>query len=135
MDELSWLYKIASMGGKPPEALATVLGNGLFGCFAYTDGALVGAGRALADGLDCADIACIACIAVHPGQQGRGLGTAIMRRLLAQTGQCKKVFLLRQAGHRRLLPQARLPAHDHRHGDLGRPSRRHGLRRARPGTR
>jgi hypothetical protein len=35
MDELSRLYKIASMGDKPPEALATVLGNSLFGCFAY----------------------------------------------------------------------------------------------------
>lgn len=96
MDELSRLYKIASMGDKPPEALATVLGNSLFGCFAYAShGALVGAGRALADGLDCAYIA---DVAVHPDHQGRGLGTATMRRLLAQTSQYKKVFRYAKAG-------------------------------------
>ena len=95
MDELSRLYKIASVGNKPPEALATVLGNSLFGCFAYADGAFAGAGRALADGPDCAYIA---DVAVLPDHQGRGLGTAIMRRLLAQAGQYKKVILNAKPG-------------------------------------
>jgi hypothetical protein len=56
MDELSSLYRIAPLGNKPPEALATVFGNSMFMCFVYLGGVLVGAGRVLADGLDCAYI-------------------------------------------------------------------------------
>jgi hypothetical protein len=52
--ELSELYRIAPLGSKPPDVLATVFGNSMFACFAYHGGALVAAGRALADGLDCA---------------------------------------------------------------------------------
>ena len=74
-EELSGLYRIAPLGDKPPDALATVFGNSMFTCFAYAGGALAGAGRALADGLDCAYIA---DVAVHPAHQGRGLGTAII---------------------------------------------------------
>jgi hypothetical protein len=50
-EELSGLYRIAPLGDKPPDALATVFGNSMFTCFAYASGALAGAGRALADGL------------------------------------------------------------------------------------
>jgi hypothetical protein len=35
MDELSSLYRIAPLGDKPPEALATVFGNSMFMCFVY----------------------------------------------------------------------------------------------------
>jgi hypothetical protein len=92
MDELSRLYKIASMGDKPPEALATVLGNSLFGCFAYASyGGLVGAGRAPADGLDCAYIA---DVAVHRTTRAAASAprscAGCSRRLLAQTSQYKK---------------------------------------------
>src|SRR5262245_45099161 len=80
MDELSSLYRIAPPGNKPPEALATVFGNSMFMCFVYVGGILVGAGRVLADGLDCAYIA---DVAVHPDHQGRGLGKAIIRQLVA----------------------------------------------------
>ena len=51
--ELSNLYRIAPLGDKPPDALATVFGNSMFKCFVYAGEVLVGAGRALADGLDC----------------------------------------------------------------------------------
>jgi hypothetical protein len=44
MDELSRLYRVAPLGNKPPEALATVFGNSMFVCFAYLGGVLVGAG-------------------------------------------------------------------------------------------
>ena len=44
MDELSSLYRIAPLGSKPPEALATVFGNSMFMCFVYLGGVLVGAG-------------------------------------------------------------------------------------------
>jgi GNAT superfamily N-acetyltransferase len=94
-EELSGLYRIAPLGDKPPDALATVFGNSMFTCFAYADGALAGAGRALADGLDCAYIA---DVAVHPAHQGRGLGTAIIRQLVAHCEGHKKNILYANPG-------------------------------------
>jgi ribosomal protein S18 acetylase RimI-like enzyme len=97
MDELSRLYRVAPLGNKPPEALATVFGNSMFVCFAYLGGVLVGAGRVLADGLDCAYIA---DVAVHPDQQGRGLGTAIIRQLVALSQNHKKIIFTPTRGPR-----------------------------------
>ena len=93
--ELSELYRIAPLGDKPPDALATVFGNSMFTCFGYHDGALVAAGRALADGLDCAYIA---DVAVHPAHQGHGLGTEVIRRLTALAGGHKKIILYANPG-------------------------------------
>ena len=94
-EELSDLYRVAPLGIKPPEALRTVFGNSMFRCFAYADGTLVGAGRALADGLDCAYIG---DVAVHPDEQGRGLGKEIIRRLVEQAGGHKKIILYANPG-------------------------------------
>src|SRR5215470_13010653 len=93
--ELSTLYRIAPLGDKPPGALATVFGNSRFVCFAYAGGTLAGAGRVLADGLDCAYIA---DVAVHPDHQGRGLGTEIIRRLVALAQGHKKIILYANPG-------------------------------------
>jgi len=114
MDELSSLYRIAPLGDKPPEALAAVFGNSMFMCFVYAGDVLVGAGRVLADGLDCAYIA---DVAVHPGHQGRGLGKAIIGQLVALSHNHKKIILYANPD-RRLLRQTRLPAHEHGDGDL-----------------
>ena len=94
-DELSELYRIAPLGEKPPDALATVFGNSMFSCFCYAGRVLVGAGRALADGLDCAYLA---DIAVHPQHQGRGLGQAIVRHLVEQCRGHKKIILYANPG-------------------------------------
>ena len=94
-DELSELYRIAPLGSKPPEALRTVFGNSRFAAFAYTGGVLIGAGRALADGLDCAYLA---DVAVHPAHQGRGVGRAIIRRLVAGAKGHKKILLYANPG-------------------------------------
>ena len=93
--ELSRLYRIAPLGDKPPEALATVLGNSMFTCFVYAGDVLAGAGRALADGLDCAYIA---DVAVHPDHQGHGLGKAIIRRLVTLSQNHKKIILYANPG-------------------------------------
>jgi GNAT superfamily N-acetyltransferase len=93
--ELSALYRIAPLGDKPPEALATVFGNSMFTCFAYSGGVLAGAGRALADGLDCAYLA---DVAVHPDHQGRGLGTEIIGRLVELSRGHKKIILYANPG-------------------------------------
>jgi GNAT superfamily N-acetyltransferase len=93
--ELSNLYRIAPLGDKPPEALATVFGNSMFKCFGYLDRDLVAAGRVLADGLDCAYIA---DVAVHPDHQGRGLGQEVIRRLVDLSRGHKKIILYANPG-------------------------------------
>ena len=120
--ELSELYRIAPLGIKPPDALKTVFGHSMFVCFAYAGDVLAGAGRALADGLDCAYIA---DVAVHPEHQGRGLGQAVIRRLVALAEGHKKIILYANPGTEGLLPRAGLPAHEHGDGDLARPGARH----------
>lgn len=94
-DELSQLYRIAPLGVKPPESLKTVFGNSRFKCFVRADDRLVGAGRALADGLDCSYIA---DVAVHPDHQGRGLGRAIIGKLVELSGEHNKIILYANPG-------------------------------------
>ncbi|MFE5597832.1 GNAT family N-acetyltransferase [Streptomyces coelicoflavus] len=95
LDELSRLYLLAPLGNKPPESLATVYGNSRYMCFVYAGDALVGAGRALADGADCAYIA---DVAVHPEHQGRGLGSDIIRKLVELAAGHKKIILYAAPG-------------------------------------
>jgi ribosomal protein S18 acetylase RimI-like enzyme len=88
--ELSALYLIAPLGHKPADRLQTVFTNSAFRCFAYKDGCLVGAGRVLADGGDCAYI----CdVAVLPSYQGTGLGKEIIRRLVTLSQGHNKIIL------------------------------------------
>lgn len=88
--ELSNLYRLAPLGDKPPALLQTVFGNSLFKCFLYEGGALVAAGRALADGADCAYI----CdIAVMPSHQGTGLGKQVVQHLVEASRGHKKIIL------------------------------------------
>lgn len=93
--ELSDLYRSAPLGDKPPTALATGFGNSMFTRLVYAGDRLVGAGRALADGLDCAYIA---DVAVHPDHQGRGLGKAIIRQLVTAARGHKKIILYAKPG-------------------------------------
>jgi GNAT superfamily N-acetyltransferase len=94
-DQLSELYRVAPLGLKPPDALATVFGNSMFVRFVYGGDDLVGAGRVLADGLDCAYIA---DIAVHPDHQGRGLGRSMIERLVVAAAGHKKIILYANPG-------------------------------------
>jgi ribosomal protein S18 acetylase RimI-like enzyme len=55
----------------------------------------VAAGRALADGLDCAYIA---DVAVHPDHQGRGLGQQVIRQLVELSEGHKKIILYANPG-------------------------------------
>jgi ribosomal protein S18 acetylase RimI-like enzyme len=56
---------------------------------------LVGAGRALADGVDCSYL----CdIAVHPDFQGHGLGTAIIGKLKELSAGHRKIILYANPG-------------------------------------
>ena len=89
-DELAGLYRAAPLGNKTPEGLKTAFGNSMFRCFVYDDGALVGVGRVLADGVDCAYVCDVALL---PSHQGTGLGKEIVARLVALSQGHKKIIL------------------------------------------
>jgi ribosomal protein S18 acetylase RimI-like enzyme len=87
---LSHLYKIAPLGDKHPDDLRTAFTNSMFKCFVFDGGILAGAGRALADGIDCSYI----CdVAIHPDFQGQGLGKAIIGKLRDLSAGHKKIIL------------------------------------------
>jgi GNAT superfamily N-acetyltransferase len=94
-EELSELYRVAPLGVMPAAALATVFGNSMYKCFVNDGDHVIGAGRALADGVDCAYIA---DIAVHPDHQGRGLGGAFIERLVAAAEGHRKLILYANPG-------------------------------------
>jgi ribosomal protein S18 acetylase RimI-like enzyme len=94
-DELSALYEIAPLGHKRPADLKTVFENSMFRCFVYEGGRLIAAGRALADGIDCSYI----CdVAVHPAHQGKGIGKAVVARLVERSRGHRKIILYAVAG-------------------------------------
>lgn len=88
--ELSALYRAAPLGDKSPAWLKTAFTNSMFRCLVRENGRLVGAGRALADGVDCSYI----CdVAVLPSHQGRGLGRQIVGRLVELSRGHRKIIL------------------------------------------
>jgi ribosomal protein S18 acetylase RimI-like enzyme len=89
-EELSTLYRLAPLGNKMPSDLQTAFSNSMFKCFVFAAGRLMGAGRVLADGVDCAYL----CdVAVHPECQGRGIGRELVARLVALSAGHKKIIL------------------------------------------
>lgn len=89
-NELSALFLAAPLGNKNPVDLKTVFTNSMFRCFVHDDGKLVGVGRVLADGVDCAYI----CdIAVMPSHQGTGLGQQIVGKLVDLSRGHRKIIL------------------------------------------
>lgn len=92
---LSQLYRIAPLGEKKPDDLRVSFANSRYCCFAFDDGQLVAAGRALADGVDCSYL----CdVAVHPRCQGRGLGKEVIRRLRDLSAGHRKIILYASPG-------------------------------------
>lgn len=92
--ELAELYRV-TLGEKSPDDLRVAFTNSRFKVFAYDGERLVGAGRAIADGVDCAYL----CdVAIHPGYQGRGLGRELMVQLRRLTEGHRKLVLYAAAG-------------------------------------
>jgi ribosomal protein S18 acetylase RimI-like enzyme len=88
--ELAALYRAAPLGDKSPADLRLVFANSRFRCLVFDGGKLVAAGRALADGRDCAYL----CdIAVLPGYQGKGLGKELVARLVGRCQGHRKIIL------------------------------------------
>ena len=94
-EELSNLYRIAPLGEKKVDELQTSFRNSMFMCFVFEDTQLVGAGRALADGVDCSYI----CdVAIHPQWQGKGIGKSIIQKLIDLSEGHKKIILYANPG-------------------------------------
>ncbi len=88
--ELSELYRLAPLGNKSADWLRRAFGNSMFRCIVREEGRIVGAGRAVADGVDCSYL----CdIAVLPSHQGRGLGKRIVQRLVDASRGHRKIIL------------------------------------------
>lgn len=88
--KLSELYRIAPLGNKSADWLKTAFSNSMFRFFARENGLLVAAGRAVADGADCAYI----CdIVVRPSYQGQGLGREVIGRLISASHGHRKIIL------------------------------------------
>ena len=93
--ELEALYRAAPLGNKNADDLKLEFGNSMFCCYARDHGRLVGAGRVLADGRDCAYL----CdVAVLPDYQGTGVGKQIVERLLDNSKGHNKIILYAVAG-------------------------------------
>lgn len=93
--QLSNLYRMAPLGEKQPADLQRVYGNSMFCCFVFHGDILVGAGRGLADGRDCSYL----CdVAVHPQYQGKGLGSAIVAKLIELSAGHNKIMLYSEPG-------------------------------------
>jgi ribosomal protein S18 acetylase RimI-like enzyme len=89
-NELADLYRSAPLGNKNPADLKIAFTNSKFVCLVREGETLVGVGRALADGVDCAYI----CdVAVLPNHQGTGLGKQIVAKLVSLSAGHKKIIL------------------------------------------
>lgn len=94
-DELSHLYKIAPLGDKKPQDLKTAFENSMYKCFIYDGDKLIGAGRAVADGID---VSYICDLAIDPKYQAQGLGKKIMEKLMEFSKGYSKIILFASVG-------------------------------------
>jgi ribosomal protein S18 acetylase RimI-like enzyme len=94
-NELSELCRIAPLGNKTAQGLKLAFSNSMFKCFVFDGDALIGVGRAVADGIDCSYL----CdVAIHPDFQGRGLGKAIILKLNELSAGHRKIILYANPG-------------------------------------
>jgi GNAT superfamily N-acetyltransferase len=89
-EELSAMFLAAPLGIKSGAHLRTVFTASRFRCFVRDGGRLVGAGRVLSDGADCAYVCDIALL---PSHQGRGLGGRIIEHLVGLSRGHRKIIL------------------------------------------
>lgn len=88
--ELANLYERAPLTKKYPDKLQQAFGNSLFRWIIRDGNQIIGAGRALADGCECAYVCDVALL---PEYQGKGLGKAIVHRLVEQAQDHKRIIL------------------------------------------
>ncbi len=80
--QLATVFKRAPLGERDPAVLREVFQNSGVRCFAWDGGELVGAGRAITDGVR---YAVIFDVVVLPEYQGKGIGRQIMVSLIERS--------------------------------------------------
>lgn len=81
-ERLAMVFECAPLGRRDPVVLRRVFENSGVCCFAWADGKIIGAGRAITDRVR---YAVIFDMVVLPEYQGRGIGTRIMDFLIDRT--------------------------------------------------
>lgn len=81
-DRLAAIFKRAPLGDRNPKVLRRVFTNSGVRCFAWIGQDLVGAGRAITDGVH---YAAIFDVVVSPEYQNKGVGKQIMSYLIAHS--------------------------------------------------
>jgi ribosomal protein S18 acetylase RimI-like enzyme len=94
-NEVDWsaltkLIEVAGLGQREAALVERVFKGSFAVCFAYEDGKLIGAGRAISDGVTSS---VIYDVVVSPQCQGRGIGKQIMQDLIARLPR-RSVMLL-----------------------------------------
>jgi ribosomal protein S18 acetylase RimI-like enzyme len=80
-EELARVVELASLGKRDSRKLELAFRNSGVRCFASAGDRLIGAGRAISDGVW---RAAIYDVVVHPEFQGKGVGTQILRQLVQE---------------------------------------------------
>ena len=93
-EKLADVFRRAPLGEREPAALREAFANSSIRCFVFDAGELVGAGRALSDGVW---HTLVVDVVLLPEYQGQGLGKAIMK-FLADRSQSPKLMLYSAPG-------------------------------------
>jgi len=93
-DRLALIFELAPLGHRDPAVLREVFKNSGVRCFAWDERELIGAGRALTDGIR---FAVIFDVVVLPEYQGRGIGKQIMT-FLVERSKASNILLHAVAG-------------------------------------
>ena len=94
-EELAEVVRLAPLRARNASDLKGTFTNSKYKCFAFDSEKLVGVGRALADGKDCA---VICDIAILPEYQGKGIGKQVVQNLIDLTRNHNKIILYANPG-------------------------------------
>ncbi len=86
---LAFVFKMAPLGERDPLKLKEAFLNSGVRCFVWCEGEIIGAGRAITDGVS---YAAIFDVVVLPAYQGKGIGKQIMR-FLAERSRAPNILL------------------------------------------
>ncbi len=93
--ELAVVFELAPLGYRDPDLLKAVFISSRYRCFLYDGDRIIGAGRALADGVDCS---VICDVVVHPDYQGLKQGKRMVNHLVEKSRDHNKVLLYANPG-------------------------------------
>ena len=88
-NQLAQVFELAPLGKRNPETLHITFQNSGVRCFVFDDSILIGAGRAITDGVN---YAVIFDVVLLPEFQGKGIGKQIMQ-YLAEHAKAKNILL------------------------------------------